>query len=383
MRMAPAYHKFRHIMKIFMRLFLSSLICYICLATTPAFAQYEECGVQAFFVQGIALDETAATGTAARKTAIAKATKAAFHIVTKRVLVPGQAGQVFLNLEPADIFVDYIHIRNETALPQRYIAEIDICFNAKQIRTEFLQAGVEWSEVVGPPVLLLPIWEDQEGVHIWADNIVWLEGWRTHSTLSDRLIPFINVSSDIVDRYPFESQRLLARDPAALSELADRANALQIAWIYAYIDALGSTPELTMISELYNVDGGFLSHITRRVIRLDQNMTMAVAFDQFRSDMLHMLDANWRNANLYSSSQADNLYIEVPTSSIEEWAAIQSMFYDLPIITSFAVLSLSAQGAIVKLELAGSFEALKIALRAKDYRFDLSPAGYRLVPHSP
>ena len=288
-----------------------------------------------------------------------------------------------ISAQAAD-FVDYIHIRDETALAKRYIAEIDICFNPVLVRAAFGEAGLQWSEILSPPILLLPIWQEPSGIRAWTQDTLWLEIWREPPSTAARLVQFTTLAPDLTIERQLSPMALLDRDPATLTKAAKLADALQIAWVYAQIDYGTRHPTITMTAELYNPDGAFLAEIDRQVVHLNGEVSMAIAFDRFRQNTLDSIDQTWRHANLYSAARLGHIFIEIPVASIDRWYEARQIFARMPIVTSHAVISLSPTRGIVQLQLAGSVEALQIAIRAMGYRLDLGEQGrYILTATSP
>ena len=104
-------------------------------------------------VNGLQLDTTAVNGTLARKKALNQATADAFAIIKRRLLLAGQPAESQLDELTFADFIDFID--SETALAQRYIAEIDICFDPVRLRNQFVKLDLLWSELFSSPVLLL------------------------------------------------------------------------------------------------------------------------------------------------------------------------------------------------------------------------------------
>ena len=149
-------------------------IMLLCLAFNGAVQAQDNCSADVYAVTNIHLDENATTGTLAREQAIKAATDKAYQKILRRILVPNQEGAAAMTALNAANFVDFIHIDNENALAQRYIADIDICFDAARMRAALIENNLEWAELITAPILLLPIWQDPSGVRVWTRNVLWL-----------------------------------------------------------------------------------------------------------------------------------------------------------------------------------------------------------------
>lgn len=355
----------------------------ICFAAFPAMLRAEICSVPIFAVNNIHLDEKGETGTIARKKAIEKASKDAFALIIRRMLVPGQDQSQTLTALNASEFVDFIYITDENALAQRYIATIDICFNGPRMRAAFSQRGLIWSELLSPPVLLLPIWETPSGLRIWAHDVLWLDSWRQSEAETDSLLRFTILEPKLAIERQLSPEKLFAKDADYLKQAARSAGAQQLVWLYAGIDYSQASSILKMEAEFYDSDGGFLAPIIERQIIIDQQTELSLVFERFRKDTITAMAASWKNANLYVVDQQEALYIEVLPDSFKNWYEIQGIFKRLPIVTSLSVVHLQAGRGGVELTLSGSIDALKLAIRAEGYHIEVGKSGYILKFNSP
>jgi len=355
-----------------------SIIIWLCLAININALAQDGCRLAVYAVTDMHLDETAATGTLAREQAIAAATRNAFNILVRRMLVPGQpAAEIFDGLNSAD-FVDFIHIDNENALPQRYIADIDICFDAARVRSVLMQNNFKWSELNTPQILFLPVWQDPSGVRAWTKNTLWLESWRQLDSYQDRLLQFTFLDPELSLERQLDPQGLMAADSRLLRQAALASNAAQIALLYAGLDYSRSDPQLRMRASLYDADGSPLTEVLEREVALNGQTSMPAAFDSFQQDVLAAIENSWRLANLYVAGAGDEIYVTVPVSSPERWYHIQALLSEMAVVSDVSAHSLSAQRGVLRLRLSGPVEALQLAVRPTGYRLDSDTNGYLL-----
>lgn len=350
----------------------------ICLALTVSFARAENCASPAFAVNGLHLDTQAADGTLARRAALEKATTDAFEILKRRLLLPDQATGV-LDTLPFSDFVNFVHIDAETALAQRYIADIDICFDAIRLRDQFVQIGLNWSELFSPPVLLLPVWEDPSGTKVWARNVPWLNIWRQVENQNDQLLRFVLLYPDLALERRLSPERIRDRKADVLTLSAQSASAQQITWLYAGIDYSRDVPKLIMKADLFDVDGRFLSQIQSTEMDVNERTSLSDVFAEFRHELLTTLSDTWQRKNLYKIEDMSAIHIKIPADNLQDWYRLRQMLSDLPIVQSLTVLQLAPAAGIVKLKLSGSVETLKMALRPTGHGLEVDASVYRLT----
>ena len=344
-----------------------SIILIFCLAIWCMPVHAETCPNEAYSVTGIAIDSSAVTGTKAREIGIADATEMAFAKVIDRMIVPDKDARALMQSLPADSFVDFFHITSENALAQRYIAEIDICFDAARVRGALMSANLQWAELFSPPVLLLPIWQEPAGVRVWTRDILWLNRWQDFSKTTDKLVRFTILEPDLALERSLPARPLLMRDKDMLAKAAKAAGAVQIVWLYAGLDYRKSLPELTMLAELYDADGGMLAVVGQEQRPLDGQTNLHVAFDAFQEDVMNVIEQSWRSSNFYVVDNRDEILISVDISSLTEWYDIRRRLAEIAGIADLSVISLTAKKGSLRAQLSGSVEAVQLGLQEQGY----------------
>ena len=356
----------------------NSIFLAICLALSTSLVQAETCTSPAFAVNGLQLDTTAVDGTLARKRALSQATADAFAIIKRRLLLPAQpAADQLDELAFAD-FIDFIHIESETALAQRYIAEIDICFDPVRLRDQFIKSGLLWSELFSSPVLLLPVWQDPSGIRVWTRNVAWLDVWRQMDAQDDQLLRFTILTPDLALERRLPPERIRNYDSSILALSAAAAGAQQIAVLFAGLEYTGDVPKLIMKADLFDVDGKFLSEISAVETDMNGRTNMPEAFSYFREDFITTLSGIWQQKNLYTLEDRADIHVVLPVSNLESWYRLRTLLSELPIVQSLSVVKLTSSSGLLKLSLSGSVEALQMAVRSIGYRLEVAGAVYQL-----
>ena len=117
-----------------------TIVMAICLALSVSLARAETCPNPAFAVFGLHLDTKGVDGTFVRKAALEAATSDA-KLSQSPFACDQPAADRLTDLAFED-FIDFVHISSETALAQRYIADIDICFDPVRMRDQFIRRGL-------------------------------------------------------------------------------------------------------------------------------------------------------------------------------------------------------------------------------------------------
>ena len=356
-----------------------TIVMAFCLALSVSLARAETCPNPAFAVNGLHLDTQGVDGTLARKAALEHATAEAFQIVTNRLLLTDQPAANELTELTAEDFIDFVHISSETALAQRYIADIDICFDPVRMRDQFIQRNLSWSELFSSPILLLPVWQDPSGIRVWARNITWLDVWRDIGERDNQLLRLKTLSPDLALERRLPPEQIKDKQPDILALSAKAAGAQQLAVLYAGLDYTRSPPMLIMKAELFDADGVLLSEINAVEIEMNGRTNLPEAFDLFRQTFITTLSDTWQRANLYKVDDRADIHVELPVNSLEMWYRLRTLLADLPIVQSITVLRLTSRSGVLKLKLSGSVEALQMAVRSTGYRLQANGDVYQLT----
>lgn len=356
-----------------------TIVMAFCLALSVSLARAETCPNPAFAVNGLHLDTQGVDGTLARKAALEQATAEAFQIVTNRLLLTDQPAANQLTELTAEDFIDFVHISSETALAQRYIADIDICFDPVRMRDQFIQRNLSWSELFSSPILLLPVWQDPSGIRVWARNITWLDVWRDIGERDNQLLRLKTLSPDLALERRLPPEQIKDKQPDILALSAKAAGAQQLAVLYAGLDYTRSPPMLIMKAELFDADGVFLSEINAVEIEMNGRTNLPEAFDLFRQTFITTLSDTWQRANLYKVDDRADIHVELPVNSLEMWYRLRTLLAELPIVQSITVLRLTSRSGVLKLKLSGSVEALQMAVRSTGYRLQANGDVYQLT----
>ena len=327
--------------------------------------QTSACAADVFGVSQIQIDQTADTANQAQITALEQAHEAALSIVLDRLLLERAAFSMPIAPEAA---VDLVHIRTENSLPGRYIAEIDICFSARLLRSFFEDQKLGWAEIKSPPVLILPVFEDAAGARAWQSDNIWLQGWREEAASYQGLLDFVALKPTLLNERQLRAERLSEANPDFLIKAVGRAKAEQILWVRGFVDLTQDPPQLTMQARLYDKQGALIGDLAQTIIETDDG-ALSQQYEAFRTDVLGKIEEGWQTANLRQTDLSNTIYARAAITGHADWVAMQRQLSNLPVIGEVNLLSLNVTSALLSLDLNGSVDAL---------RYSLSPLGYAL-----
>ena len=360
MRAAFIFHLttlFRHPSRLLVVLTLGLAI------SEPALAVNNRCNEPIFGVAGVRIDQRAENASKARDMGIRNAAERAFAIVLDRLLPTAEGQAQFMAAHDLDNFSDFTHIVEENNLEQRYIATLDFCFDAARLRQAMIAAGLQWSELQSPPILVVPVWKGPDGARAWYRDNKWLAGWWDAVASYNGLLSLRQLDRNLINERQFRGEDLADANPVKLAAAASLVKAEQIMVVMAALDYDGSKPVITITARLFDKNGQLLTDILYGdqmiLTNLDQD-----GLDEMRRKIIAKMDSSWHMANLIDGAVADYLTVFMPVSSVKDWAKRLTALNEVAVIQSYDILSLDTKGGQVVLRLVGSREALGNALAA-------------------
>ncbi|MCH1377162.1 MAG: hypothetical protein L7W41_02935 [Alphaproteobacteria bacterium] len=360
MRAAFIFHLttlFRHPSRLLVVLTLGLAI------SEPALAANNRCNEPIFGVAGVRIDQRAENASKARDMGIRNAAERAFAIVLDRLLPTAEGQAQFMAAHDLDDFSDFTHIVEENNLEQRYIATLDFCFDAARLRQAMIAAGLQWSELQSPPILVVPVWKGPDGARAWYRDNKWLAGWWDAVASYNGLLSLRQLDRNLINERQFRGEDLADANSVKLAAAASLVKAEQIMVVMAALDYDGSKPVITITARLFDKNGQLLTDILYGdqmiLTNLDQD-----GLDEMRRKIIAKMDSSWHMANLIDGAVADYLTVFMPVSSVKDWAKRLTALNEVAVIQSYDILSLDTKGGQVVLRLVGSREALGNALAA-------------------
>lgn len=323
-------------------------------------------------VAKISVDTTAADAVAARSIGMAEAQARAVKTVLQR-LVPTSAQGLLpqLSNEEVEGLVNGVSIRKEQNSTTRYIATLDVSVSPQGIQQLLLPLGIPYSEQRAPSISILPVL--MEGRKVKND-----EGWRQAWEVLD-------LANSVTPATILRARSELSADTvkAVLAEDAQALESMRADYGYApLVLAVGEASGGKFVTRLAGTDGaGPINYGQSERIGGDANAAAreAAAF------AFAIIENRWKLAQSgeqqpatearYEEGPAEGpgaapLPAEVPRNvvalvefqGLKDWQQIRGRLMNVAGLQALEVNSLSARGASVTFDFAGSLGGLQQAL---------------------
>lgn len=369
--------------------------------TGNAFASSE-----AYVIKNIAVDMEGENAIKARESAMKKARRDAFNILSSRLL-NADARQSLPQASDAAIaaMINDFEINREKYSKNRYLASINITFNDRAVQGYFGRytnialpdntysnatqpydnstAQPHTTASTGNTRLILPWYGEGSAVTLWREPNPWKEAWANWTrTPQGQASGFIVPIGDITDMQIFNPEKPLNYDQAALDRLLARYKASEA--IIAMADPL---PNGMIRANLYK-STTMLPRFIDRMVVASGTMSGANAFlPAVYQSAAHIQQAPSTEYSIANADQVvqdtpsfavDNtvtsaLEAEVRLAGIHQWIAIKRSLSSITAIDDLAVKSLSAGRAVITFRYAGDAESLRRDLEQRGLAIYANP----------
>ena len=331
-----------------------------------------------YAVQGVAVDETGASAAAAKDKAIIDAQMKALPELGNRLGGAGVAAELAkLDQKQVIPLLKSLSIEEEEISPGRYQAKFTIRFLPDKVRPILQSLGVQLPAEQGPPLMVVPVWQDENGAaYLWEDN-PWRAAWLGLDAQQAQ-IPLIVPLGDQQDSETLTAQDAINGDPVKLEALRRRYDVKTIlvaiaqpapgGGIHAHV--VGNSPlGKIVIDKVYKSDTATVH---------DSTILAAQRFHQLMEDKFRSDQAKIATRNASSSFQA--VAVNIPFAGPSEWNGLRARILSAPGVVGIDVTSLDGQGAAANLRYSGALDELQQSFQAAGLQFSHAGANWVISP---
>ena len=334
------------------RVILFSLAASVLLSLCPQGHAQEKA---VYTVARLEIDMQAKDAVTAKEKALAEAKRRALAIVLQRI-APFNSADKFSDIKAKAIenMIQGIAVQRERNSPTRYLATLDLTFDAQAVRSMLAEKGIPLSDQQADTITVLPVYILNGAVdHTGRDP--WRNAWNTldltHSIVPVKLArtgPALTVES---------LSGLLGGDPKSFVELRDKVKAEKLVLAIAEPTADGKT----LTSRLFGFDRIGAIGLTRHDPVIGGDMKMAARYAASISQ--DILNGRWKlvqapGGAASGGGQAVAIDVYVEFSGMSQWNDIRKRLTKVPGVNDIDVKSLSARSAQIGLQFPGGVEIL-------------------------
>jgi hypothetical protein len=331
-----------------------------------------------YAVQGVAVDETGASAAAAKDKAIIDAQMKAFPMLGARLGNAAVAAELAkLDQNQVIPLLKSLSIEQEEISPGRYQAKFTVRFLPEKVMPILQAAGVQLPAEQGPPLMVVPVWQDESGAAYLFEDNPWRAAWLGLNAQQAQ-IPLIVPIGDNQDSETLTAQDAIKGDPVKLEALRRRydvktilvavAQPAQGGGIHAHV--VGNSPlGKIVIDKVYKSDTATVH---------DSTILAAQRFHQLMEEKFRSDQAKLATRNASNSFQA--VAVNIPFAGPSEWNGLRARILSAPGVVGIDITSLGGQGAAANLRYSGALDELQQSFQAAGLQFSHAGSSWVISP---
>lgn len=317
-----------------------------------------------FTVEGVEVDATAASATAARERAILAGQQKALEQLFDRVTPRDQRAALPRSsaTEIGDLVRDFA-VEAEKTSAVRYLASLTVRFRPDAIRAMLRAANVSFAETMSKPIVIVPVVQSSAGMTLWDETNPWLIAWQRNQRSG--LVPFVVPAGDLEDGVALDAARAKAGDPEGLAALA---------WRYKAGNVIVATAEtrqqdervlsIQLTSSRFDAEGRREGTQVRTIVA--EGASREAQWQRAAALMAEDIEDAWKRTNLIRFDSERSLIATAPLAGLSDLVELRKRLAAVSFLRSYELLAVARDSAQLRLHFFGDERQLAIALAQSD-----------------
>ena len=331
-----------------------------------------------YAVQGVEVDVTDASAATAKDKAIIEAQMRAFAQLGERLGNADVAAQ-FAKFDQKQVIplLKSLSIESEEISPGRYHAKFTVRYLPDKVKPILSAAGVQLPAEQGPPLLVVPVWQDEKGATVLWESNPWRSAWLALDAQQAQ-IPLLVPLGDQDDSTTLTAKDIVDNNVVKIEALRRRYDVKTILVAFAqpapeggiHARIVGDSPlGKVNIDKIYKSDTATIH---------DSSIFAAQRFQQLIQDKFHSDQAKLASAKAFAGPQS--VAVLIPFAGPSEWNGLRARILSAPGVVGIDVTSLDGQGASASLRYSGVLDDLQSSFQFAGLRFARNGAGWVIAP---
>jgi hypothetical protein len=348
-----------------MRRFLFSLaLVYAAVLARPALAD------DLFTVNGIHVDASAASASAAQLTAIAQGRPKAWAVLFRRITRQQDWGRQ-PNLDDASLqrIIKTAFPRNERRSTTRYVADMTFQFSPEGVQRALQGVGIAFTQVQAKRILIIPFAPG------YARNAAWGSALAS-PRFAGAVVPFALPGGDALDNSALGGLGFDSATWADVEPVAARIRASE-----AVLALVAPTPGHLTVT-LRRIGAGELPTKFSVDVPLLPGGP-ATTYPAAADAAIHGIEEMWKNKAAVDFGQTGRLTADIRAGTLSQWGSMQTQLSTVPNVSSVSVQAMDIGEARITIAYLGSVDQLKDAMAAQGLMLSKSGGEWTIVPGTP
>ena len=319
-----------------------------------------------FTITDVAVDETAESASDARDIALAHGQRRAVQRVFRRLIV--RADQRLLP-QPTDqdiaTLVQNIELSDEKTSSTRYLATMTVAFKPDLVRNYLRAAGLQFSETISRPRLVLPVFEAAGAINLWDPPNAWREAWEARRISPDAVVPLVLPEGDLQDIGTIGPIQALAAEVRPLRSMAARYRVRDVLVAHAtLVQDLAANRPLVHVS-LRHI-GPSSGAVTIETFTGESRDQVGALLAEAVQRTVERLEDDWKRDNYLRFDEPVRLSASFTLSTLSDWLEMRRRLAGAAVIRRVEIASITQSDAQVVIHYLGGPQQLGLALAQRD-----------------
>lgn len=331
-----------------------------------------------FTVTGIEVDIRSRTAAQARTIAIKAAEEQGFRMLLRRLMAEADLDRFYLpeGAKPSD-YVHGIEVVEERRSQVRYIATLNITFEAGKIQQLLGRQSIAYVGIAPKPALVIPLeWHDGAWL-LWEEQNTFAGLWRG-KLLENRIMAYRVLEGSVRERASITPDLLIqGRGKDRLQALAERYRVNEIIVIGArfFRNTAGQVDKLELVAN-HPLSGAPAETFDIYPTYLEPEEAL---LERGLGQFLMRRDQAWKDQSMTQFGSALELALIVPVTSGGGWAETLQKLSDTPVVQEVRIIRMAMPESYLVIRFAGTTGQLALALAQKGLILMESERGWVLI----
>ena len=313
-----------------------------------------------FTVRNVSVDISAENVGVARDRALAAGQRQAYDLLLQRLTTSADWSRLpkLSDAELENAVLD-VGIDQEKRSAVRYLATLSVRFKPDAIRRLLRGANIAYAEWRGRPVVVLPLFQSENGPLFSETPNPWRDAWRAGG--SQGVVP-LSVPNPEQTEGTVTTAQVAAGGPEVLAAVAQRFNTQDVLLASATpvrldggkvkLDVVlsGIGPVAAPLSGTRSYDG-------------DVGETLDMVLRRAVEDIAKSANDNWKSGNLLQFDRQAAMPVIVPLSGFDDWLAVRDRLTRATPVRAYEVAAISKTEAALVLHFVGEQQQLESVLQ--------------------
>jgi len=329
---------------------------------------------EVFEIRGVSVDRTDDTAAAAREAAIADGHLKAIQELWMRIVPDSALLDVpYLTAPQIENFVSDFSVSSERTSRVRYLADLNVRFNAPAIRNFLRSNGIPYAETRSKPALMLPVYGATGEAHLWDDPNPWFRAWAARRQ-SGALVPLIVPLGDLEDMGSIGAEEAISLDSRRIEAMRERYGAEDVVVSQAILKEATADRDMELVV-VTRRDGPTQQGTTFQSFAPKNEETLTALLQRAAAEVFDDVQEAWKQANLLTFEQINTIRLTVETPKLPDWLEIKRRLDQIAAVEQAQVASLSRGRTVVSMTYGGDEQQLIVALSQRDLELERDRRG--------